>query len=141
MTLEGHTDFVWSLALLSNDRLASSSKDKTIKIWNTQNGLCLHTLTGHSGSVRGIAALDNDILASSSDDQTIKLWNVNTGLHIKTLLNNTGNVNKLVIFSNGTLLASNSFDSIDFSIKIWELASTSVVRNLYGHTNSVNIIE
>jgi WD40 repeat protein len=32
-TLKGHTDWVKTLAVLSDNKLASGSDDKTIKIW------------------------------------------------------------------------------------------------------------
>ncbi|KAH8723314.1 hypothetical protein GQ44DRAFT_774162 [Phaeosphaeriaceae sp. PMI808] len=55
-TLEGHSGYVLSVAF-SHDltRLASTSHDKTVKIWDTSNGACLQTLEGHSKSVGSVA--------------------------------------------------------------------------------------
>ncbi|KAH8891480.1 hypothetical protein GQ53DRAFT_720081, partial [Thozetella sp. PMI_491] len=49
-TLEGHSDWVTSIAWSSDGRLASGSY-KTIKIWDPTTGQCTTTLEGHSDSV------------------------------------------------------------------------------------------
>ena len=56
--------------------LASSSHDKTIKLWDIHTGECLKTLHGHSGRVHSVCGLgpDRSLLASGSWDKTIKLW-------------------------------------------------------------------
>ncbi|OCK73180.1 hypothetical protein K432DRAFT_313490, partial [Lepidopterella palustris CBS 459.81] len=44
-TLEGHIDKVWSVAFSHDStRLATSSWDKTVKIWDASSGKCLQTL-------------------------------------------------------------------------------------------------
>ncbi len=60
--------------------LYTSSYDKTIKIWNTDNGKCIRTLKGHTFSVWDIY-YDNyyNILFSGSNDHTIKIWNLMIG--------------------------------------------------------------
>ena len=50
-TLNGHTDYVWSLTVLADNTLASGSVDKTIKIWDTEKGQLIKTLNGHTGHV------------------------------------------------------------------------------------------
>ena len=43
-SITGHTDLIWGLKVLRNSFLASSTLDKTIKIWNTDDGSTLLTL-------------------------------------------------------------------------------------------------
>ncbi|GLA41111.1 hypothetical protein AnigIFM63309_008958 [Aspergillus niger] len=46
-TLEGHSDWVWSVAFSQDGHiLASGSYDRTIKLWDTATGTELQTLTG-----------------------------------------------------------------------------------------------
>ena len=76
-TLKGHTDLVNCLVVLPNGNLGSGSDDKTIKIWNINNGSVLKTFTGHSNWVTTLAVLANNIsLASGSADKTIRFWNL-----------------------------------------------------------------
>ena len=50
MTLQGHTDEVYGIAISPNGKhIASGSFDKTIKIWNASTGAELMTLRGHNG--------------------------------------------------------------------------------------------
>jgi WD40 repeat protein len=56
-------------------RLASSSTDGTIRIWNPDGGEILHILEGHASAVLAIAWRPNgDKLASTSIDQTVRVW-------------------------------------------------------------------
>jgi WD40 repeat protein len=64
---------------ISADLLASSSEDKTVRIWNLTTNTCKFILTGHTDIVRGLKQITPNILASGSDDRTIKLWDITTG--------------------------------------------------------------
>ena len=51
-TLKGHKDYVRSISISNdNNDIISSSKDKTIKIWDSKNGNSLNTLKGHKSWV------------------------------------------------------------------------------------------
>ena len=44
-TLQGHTSWVWSVALSPDAQtLVSGSQDETIKLWDVNTGVCLKTL-------------------------------------------------------------------------------------------------
>jgi WD40 repeat protein len=56
-TLEGHSDWVRSVAFSHDSQmLASGSNDKTIKLWDAKTGWELQTLKGHSRSVQSVAS-------------------------------------------------------------------------------------
>lgn len=80
-TLKGHTKWVNSLAwepFHSNPecrRLASASKDCTIRIWDTILGAVLLTLSSHTMSVTSVKWGGTGLIYSSSQDRTIKIWN------------------------------------------------------------------
>jgi WD40 repeat protein len=69
-TLEGHSSYVYSVAF-SHDltRLASASRDSTVKIWDASSGACLQTLEGY-GSMVSSADLVS-LLASLHSNKTV----------------------------------------------------------------------
>ncbi|EST05090.1 WD40 repeat [Kalmanozyma brasiliensis GHG001] len=65
--------------------VASGSRDKTIRIWDSA-GQCLKTLVGHDNWVRGLAFSPNGkYLLSVSDDKTMRIWELKTGRCTKTI--------------------------------------------------------
>ena len=55
----------------------SSSRDKTLKVWEVATGKCVATLEGHSGGVRSVAMFpDGRRVVSGSTDNTLKYWGV-----------------------------------------------------------------
>ena len=78
---EAHSDYIWKVIPLRNNRIASCSRDNTIKIWNSNHPYNLiKTLNGHSKDVTSIIQLkDKDILISGSYyDNTLRKWNLLT---------------------------------------------------------------
>jgi WD40 repeat protein len=74
--------FVKYLALLLDNMLASSSDDKTIKIWDTVSGKSLKTLNDSNGTVNSLVVLPDYRLASGSSDKTIKIWDKNSRIKL-----------------------------------------------------------
>ena len=63
-----------SAAQHCNAKLAA---DKTIKLWDIQEGELIRTLEGHGEGISDIAwSHDGEYLASASDDKTIWIWSI-----------------------------------------------------------------
>jgi WD40 repeat protein len=80
-TLEGHTNIVLCIQLVTDTILCSGSWDNTIKVWNLDTNTCIKTLHGHQDRVYCIRVLSRSVIISASHDKTIKVWNINTGKH------------------------------------------------------------
>lgn len=57
-------------------RLASGSKDQTIKLRNVANGLLLQNLSSTTGQLNTLAFLNEHTLASVSREGYLSLWKV-----------------------------------------------------------------
>src|SRR5207248_11767243 len=77
----GHSDCVVSVAIAPDGRFgASSSWDRTIRIWDLAGGREVRRLTGHAHRVSSAAfSPDGRQLISGSWDGTARLWDLETG--------------------------------------------------------------
>lgn len=153
--LRGHTRAVRALQF-DEAKLITGSMDRTIRVWNWRSGECIRTLEGHT---EGVVCLnfDSNVLASGSVDTTVKVWNFRTGeaftLHgHRDWVNSVrlweseesadvemacGSVNEPRICQ-GTLLFSASDDG---TIRLWDLAQRTCVRQFMGHVGQVQSLK
>ena len=120
-------------------KLASGSKDKTVRLWNTDTNEELAILHKHTGWINALAfASDGKRLASGSTDKTVNLWDTDTGELIATF---TGHLNGIVALSfspDGSTLASGSADGI---IKFWNIETKDLLPiNITEHTQWVKAV-
>lgn len=135
-TIESGNSEVSSICLLKDKRLASSFKDKTIKIFNLTTYKCEVIIdSAHCEEILYISSLDNGCLVSSSQDSTIKIWEIKETeyAHVKTLREHKNIVMKTIQLSNYRI-GSCSWDK---TIKIWKLPFYNCVETLNGHTRNV----
>ncbi|HCF29057.1 MAG TPA: hypothetical protein DEV81_18060 [Cyanobacteria bacterium UBA11049] len=139
-TIFEHRNTVWSLAFSPDSQLlASSSGDKTIKLWQLKSGELLRAFPGaHSDTIWSIGiSHDGQTLVSSSGDKTVKIWNLNTGELLRTLVGHTDTVSSVAISQDGQTVVSGSGDK---TVKIWNLNTGKLLRTLVGHTDAVRSV-
>ena len=66
---------VLSIALMQQKRLAVSTTDNVIRIYDRDGATKLATLTGHTGSIVALASIDNKLI-SGSFDTTVRVWSI-----------------------------------------------------------------
>ncbi len=57
-------------------RLASASKDGTVKVWDAARSTCLVSLSGHTAPIRALKWGGAGLLYSGGQDRSIKVWDV-----------------------------------------------------------------
>jgi len=78
--LPGHQNTIRALAEIAVDgktMLASAGDDRTIRIWNLEEGICTAVLTGHLDGVNALCMVTvggRSLLASGGKDRTIRIW-------------------------------------------------------------------
>ena len=79
---EAHDKWILKVITFPNNRIASCSKDKTIKIWKSNppySDTPIKVLKGHRYFVYSLLYMkERDIMISGSWDVTLRLWNMST---------------------------------------------------------------
>ena len=134
MTLNGHASFLeedpdgtdLEIRMLAftpdQSMLASTSEDKTVMLWNTQNGAKRATLKGHQSWVTTVAfSSDGEIVASGDGNKIIKVWDVEAGRERATLRGHKNTINALTFAPEGAPLYSKCLasGSADGTIRFW----------------------
>uniref|UniRef100_A0A674I0T6 F-box-like/WD repeat-containing protein TBL1X n=1 Tax=Terrapene triunguis TaxID=2587831 RepID=A0A674I0T6_9SAUR len=83
MTLKYWCTFVCSTLVSTHLCLTlscSASFDSTVRLWDVERGVCIHTLTKHQEPVYSVAfSPDGKYLASGSFDKCVHIWNTQSG--------------------------------------------------------------
>eukprot|EP00736_Rhodelphis_marinus_P012844 Rmarinus@m.29632 len=130
--LEGHTGEVAHVCFSKDGSLlASSSRDKSIRIWDTNTCEQKSLLRGHALSVRGTCFTeDNRFLVSGGDDKLVMVWNVETSECEATLMGHSSFVNCVAASSAGNYIVSAS----DQPANVVQSYRTSNVSSQQGST-------
>jgi len=69
----------------------SGSDDRTLRLWDLENGQCSRTFEGHTRGVHVVAITPEGRYAlSGSDDRTLRLWDLESGQNIATFTGESG---------------------------------------------------
>ena len=105
--LGAHTDVIYDVALShDNTKLASASKDHTVRVWTLATGKEIVVLEGHTNSVMCVRfSADGEFLASLSRDD-LRLWRCRDWECVATLPQKAGSIGGLDFHPHERLLAS-----------------------------------
>ena len=88
--LVGHKSWVTSLAWeplhqcggnvgFVCDLLASSSKDKTVRVWSVRTGTLAFTLSGHADSIEAVRWGGENLVYTAGRDRIVNVWAIDAG--------------------------------------------------------------
>ena len=124
-----HDGWVVDVAIAPNGNIASASRDRTVKLWNTQ-GKLLNTLQ-HSQPVTSVA-IKGDRIITGSENGKINVWQ--KGKLIQTLTGHTAAVEAIAITPDNKIISA----SEDKTIKVWQKGE--LIQTLTGHTEGVRAL-
>src|SRR5437763_1837289 len=110
--LKGHRDTISDLAFSPDEKkLASSSVDGTVHLWDAETGELISTLD-HGSAINGVAISKDGLLASAGADGFVSLWDLGSSDRVGVLSQSekVGQVQRVAFHPDGKLLASGGED-------------------------------
>jgi WD40 repeat protein len=135
-SMAGHKQVISGIAFSRDGKsLASSSYDKTVKIWDTKTGQLKQTLSVKNPVFTLIFSETGKVIHAADTSGTVYQWNASTGQLIRTIANPQNQLQTVpitlddsvyaVVFSpDGKLMARRDADK---NIRIWNLESGNLV--------------
>jgi WD40 repeat protein len=125
LTLRGHADDVTGIAFSPDGRrLATSSWDRTVKVWDALAGREAQTFRAHGKRVGCVAFSPNgQRIASGGDDGRVLVWEAATGRIVHTLEGHLGGVSAVTFSPDGQHIASAGADE---HVCLWDAATGRV---------------
>ncbi|KAM7353387.1 transducin beta like ebi [Cochliomyia hominivorax] len=102
----------------TNLLLASASFDSTVRLWDVERGMCIHTLTKHTEPVYSVAfSPDGKYLASGSFDKCVHIWSTQSGQLVHSY-KGTGGIFEVCWNSKGTKVGASASDGSVFVLDL-----------------------
>src|SRR3972149_810848 len=137
-----HHQILTIASLCGGTQVISDSEDKTVKIWNVEDGSCIKTLEGHRSSMRCVCVVvgekeeKEDLIVSGSFDKTLKVWTIE-GKCLKTLQGHSSSIWCVISFDTKHVLSG----SWDKTMKLWNVVDgehqRECIKTFEGHSSYV----
>jgi len=119
-------------------RIASGSRDNTVRVWDARSGAELAVLRGHEEMVASVSySPDGARIASGSDDNTVRVWDARSGAELAVLRGHEEMVTSVSYSPDGSQIASGSWDN---TVRVWDARSGAELAVLRGHEREVESV-
>jgi len=137
-TYRGHTEGVYDLAVIDDQRFASASYDRTVRVWDIATEQQLLAFEEHTAAVYCVAVLpDGQRAVSAGKDSVVRLWNLGTGEQEAAFEGHTEAIRDIAVTPDGKYVATASEDN---TCRVWELATGETTFTFTRHTDDVRCI-
>lgn len=130
--LSGHRDVVTSLVFRRNSPiLLSGSDDRSIRIYNAQEGSFVENLFGHYARICGVDCLNKERCITSSEDMTVRFWKIPEESHLLLSGKHRGPIDCVKMITETTFISG----SQDGQLSLWSSTKkrpANVVHDAHG---------
>jgi WD40 repeat protein len=114
-------------------RIASGNDDRTVQVWEADDGSNSFTYSRHTSAVLTVAwSPDGSRIASAGDDGTVRIWDATTGRNVLTYRGHAGDTVASVAWSpNGKRIVSASAQASQ--VQVWDATNGDHIFTYRGH--------
>lgn len=126
-TFEGHENRILGVTVFPDiRRMVTASWDKTLRLWDLENGVMLKRMEGHQDVVRGVAvSRDGQLIASGDNSGELIAWNRDGESLTQPIKVHNNLIVSLDFSPASTLLASGSLDN---TTELWNTKNIAGAR-------------
>lgn len=131
----GHTDTVISAAYSPDGRyLATTSKDKTMILWDAMTAKQLHRLLHSKVVICSSFAPDSKYVVSGCQDRVCRIWDTRRGKEWLSFNKHEGIIIAVAFSPDGNQVCSASSDR---TLRVWSASTAKARLTLTGHTGFI----
>ena len=131
--LIGHEDKINKIIQLNENKIASSSYDGQIFIWDILEQNDSFVFSGHENIINDMININYSRIATCSDDKTIKFWDWKSKNYIFSLNGHKLGVLSLFLYNESQLLSCGK----DCLCKIWDILKKREIFSIKAHNTNI----
>ncbi|MBF0590535.1 MAG: serine/threonine protein kinase [Nitrospirae bacterium] len=145
-TIEEHNGIVASLAVTPDGKraLSAGSDDKSVRVWDIEEGRCLTTLYGHTDWVTCVCVTsDGRFAISGSNDKTLRLWDIGpdtentTGRCVRVFSGSPDMITAVAVTPDSRYILSGGNDAL---LRLFSLPGGGQLRIFRGHEGRITSV-